>query len=187
MTEKGRAHAIDGRAKGADGECSCPGEPRREPCWAPGRVVQRGSRHGANGCGGAEGREVHLRGESARQEATGGRSGARTGDPLPPGRGDPARPGMLRTALSRGPPASEARQAMEAPPPGTSPAWLTLRFRLGPRQAARTGRLTAYQNREARWLPLKPAAHQAHPPGIPVAQSCQPRHLLRGSGESHQG
>lgn len=135
MTEKGGPMPLMGELRVLMGECSCPGEPSEEPMLGPREGCSEGAAMELRAVGELREEEFTCVEKSARQEATGGRSGARTSDPRPPGHGDHARPGMARTALGRGPPAREARPG---PPraPLRAPALPgpTLRFRLGPRQ-----------------------------------------------------
>lgn len=103
MTEKGGPMPLMGELRVLMGECSCPGEPSEEPMLGPREGCSEGAAMELRAVGELREEEFTCVEKSARQEATGGRSGARTGDPLPPGRGDHARPGMARDCPEQGP------------------------------------------------------------------------------------
>lgn len=89
MTEKGGPMPLMGELRVLMGECSCPGEPSEEPMLGPREECSEGAAMELRAVGELREEEFTCVEKSARQEATGGWSGAHTGDPLPPG---PQRP-----------------------------------------------------------------------------------------------
>ena len=168
MTEKGGPMPLMGELRVLMGECSCPGEPSEEPMLGPREGCSEGAAMELRAAGELREEEFTCVEKSARQEATGGRSGAHTGDPLPLG---PRRPRQAWNG-KRLPCAGPRRRGS----PGRAHPELTSGVPATPAQLqglgwargrGRKGRLTAYPGREARWLPLEPTAPQGHPPGMP--------------------
>lgn len=73
---------------------------------------------------------------------------------------------MSRDCLCRAPPARRPGRAHPELPSGVPATPAQLQGLGWARGRRRKGRLTAYRGREARWLPLEPAAPQGHPPGM---------------------
>ena len=134
MTEKGGPMPLMGELRVLMGECSCPGEPSEEPMLGPREGCSEGAAMELRAVGELREEEFTCVEKSARQEATGGRSGARTSDPRPPGHGDHARPGMARDCPGQGPTGQggPARPAQSSPL-GTSTAWPNSEVQAGPK------------------------------------------------------
>lgn len=98
MTEKGGPMPLMGELRVLMGECSCPGEPSEEPMLGPREGCSEGAAMELRAVGELREEEFTCVEKSARQEATGGRSGAHNGDPLPSG---PRRPRQVVNGKGR--------------------------------------------------------------------------------------